>query len=147
MLDDQILNVFLVNVRACKVETTLKLVSHAECIDDGDDGIQARLALHVGSHLGYRADGLCDGAGFADAAGLDDDIVEALHLDDILQLAHKVHLQCTADATVLQGDKTIVLLVDDTTFFNEVGIDVHLADVVHDNGKLDAALIRQDSVQ
>ena len=46
-------------------------------------------------------DSLCDRCWFADAARLDDDIVEALHVNDVAQLVYKVHLQRAADAAVL----------------------------------------------
>ena len=141
LLDDQVLNVLLVNVGTCQVQSAAELILHAQGIDHGDDAVQSWLALHVRSHCGNAADGLCYGTGLADTAGFNDDVVEALHLDDVLQLLHEVHLQRTADATVLQGYQTVVLLVDDASGLYQVGIDVHLANVVDNNGKLDAALV------
>ena len=101
----------------------------------------------VGGHRGDGTDGLGNGAGFADTAGLDDDVVEALHLKQVFYLLDKVHLQCAADATVLEGYQGVVLLVDDTAFLDEVGVDVDFADIVDDDGKLDATLIGQNPVQ
>ena len=70
-----------------------------------------------------------------------------MHGEDVLQLLDEVHLQRTADATVLQGHERVVLLAYDTTLLDEVGVDVHLADVVDDDGKLDALPVLQDTVQ
>ena len=78
-----------------------------------------------------------------DTAGLDDDIVELLHHDDLVQLLDEVHLQGAADATILQGHQTVVLLPYHATFFNQVGIDVHLAYVVDNHGEFNAFTVVQ----
>ena len=66
---------------------------------------------------------------------------------DVAQLLHEVHLQRTANAAVLQRDQTLVLLPHYSALFNQVGIDVHLADVVHDDGKPNTALIGENPIQ
>ena len=70
-----------------------------------------------------------------------------MHGQDVLQLLHEVHLQRTADATVLQRHQRVILLTDDAPLLDEVGIDVHLTDVIDDDGKPDAFLVLQDAVQ
>ena len=143
LLDDEVLDILLVDVLARQIQSAAKLVPHAEGIDDSHDTVETGIALlcRFRSQRGDAADGLGDGAWLADAAGLDDDVVEALQGDDVLQLLDEIHLQRTADATVLQGHERVVLLVDDTALLDEGGIDVDFSDVVDDDGKLDAALV------
>ena len=88
-----------------------------------------------------------DRCGLADAAGLDDDIVEALGVDDVVELFDKVHLQCAADAAVLQCHETVVALAYHATLLDEACVDVHLTDVVDDDGEADAFLVFQNAVQ
>ena len=83
----------------------------------------------------------------ADAAGLYHDIVEAVERDDVLQLLHEVHLQRAADTTVLQGHQRVVLLVHDTSLLYKACIDVHLPDIVYDDGELDTLLVLKDTVE
>ena len=92
-------------------------------------------------------DGLCYGGGFADAGGLDDNVVEAFGLHQVAELQDEVHLQRAADAPVLQGHQRVVLLVNDSALLYEVGIDVHLADVVYDDGKAYTSFIIKYAVQ
>ena len=143
LLDDEVLDVLLVDVLARQIQSAAKLVSHAEGIDDGHDTVETGVALfcHFRSHRRDAADGLRNGAWLTDAAGLDDDVVEALQGDDVLQLLDEIHFQRTTDAAILQGHETVVLLVDDTALLDEVGIDVDFSDVVDDDGKLDAAFV------
>ena len=143
LLDDEVLDILLVDVLARQIQSAAKLIPHAEGIDDSHDTVETGVALlrQFRSHRRDTADGLGDGARLTDAAGLDDDVVEALQGDDVLQLLDEIHLQRTADATVLQGHERVVLLVDDTALLDEGGIDVDFSDVVDDDGKLDAALV------
>ena len=91
--------------------------------------------------------GLCDGLGLADAAGLDDDIVEALGVSDVAQLVDEVVLEGAADASVLESHEAVVGLVDDAALLDEGGVDVHLADVVDDDGEAYAAVVGEDAVE
>jgi len=59
----------------------------------------------------------------------------------------QVHLQCTADAAVLQGHQRVILLAYHPTLLDEVGINIHLAYIIHDDRKLYTLLILQDTVQ
>ena len=70
-----------------------------------------------------------------------------MHASDVTQLLHEVHLQGTADASVLQGYQRVVLLSHDASLLYQVGIDVHLTNVVDDDGKLDAFLVLQNAIQ
>ena len=88
-----------------------------------------------------------NGSGFANAAGLNNDIVEPVLAGDVAQLLYKIHLQGAADATILQGHQVFVFLSHNASFFNQLGIDVHFADIVDDNGKLNAALVGENAVE
>ncbi len=149
LLDYERGEVFLVEVVLQQVGAVGKLVFHAERIHHGDDAVEAQNAVLdiLGAKCGDGADGLGDGGWLADAAGLDHDIVETLHVNDFLQLFHEVHLQRAADAAVLQAYERIVLLVHHAAFLDEGSVDVHLADVVDDDCKLDAFLVSQNLIE
>ena len=148
MLDDQILDILFVDLGFEQVKTAAELVFHSQGIDHGDDTIEPGQAVFhiIHAHSGDRTDGLGDGCRLADAAGLNDDIVEALHTRDVAQLFDEVHLQRAADTSVLQGHKTLVFFAYDATLLYQGGIDVHFADVIDDDGKFDAALVGEYSV-
>ena len=149
LLDDQVLNVLLVNVLTHQVVAVAELVTHTQRIHHGHDAVQLQVAvLHIlRTQRGNVDNGLGNGCRFADAAGLDDDVVEAMHGQNVLQLLHQVHLQRAADAAVLQGYQRVVLLAHYSTLLYQVGVDVHLADVIDDNCKLNTLLILQDTIQ
>ena len=149
MLDDEVLDVLLVDVFLRESGAAVELVLEPECIHDGDDAVEVRHAVlcDFRCHSCHRADGLCDGFRFADAACFDDDVVELLECDDVIELLHEVHLECAADASVLQGDEAVVLSPDDASLLYEVGVDVHFPQVVDDNGKAYAATVCEDAVQ
>ena len=149
LLDDQVLDVLLLDVLLGERQAALELILHAQGVDDGDDAVEHGVAVDgdLGGHARYGADGLCDGCGLADAAGLNDDVVEAVHAYDVLQLLHEVHLQRAAYTSVLQRHQRVVLLVDHASLLYEVGVDVDLSDVIDDDGKLDASFVTQYSVQ
>ena len=149
LLDNQILYVVLVQILIHQAASAGELVLHSEGVHHGYDAVKQGYAVlgDFGGHGGDGADGLCDGSGLADTAGLDDDIVKALHGDDVMQLLYQVHLQGAADAAVLQGYEAVVGLVDDAAFLDKVGVDVHFADVVDDYGKAYAFLVGENAVQ
>ena len=144
----EVFEVFVFESVACQSVAVVELVSHAQRVHHGHDAVKTRYAVGdiLRTECHHRTDSLRNRCGFADATRLDDDIVEALHVDDVAQLVYKVHLQRAADAAVLQSHQTVVLLVHHSTLLDEVGVDVHLADIVHDNGELNAFLIRKDSI-
>ena len=144
----EVFEVFVFKSVACQSVAVVELVSHAQRVHHGHDAVKTRYAVGdiLRTECHHRTDSLCDRCGFADAARLDDDIVEALHVNDVAQLVDKVHLQRAADAAVLQSHQTVVLLVHHSTLLDEVGVDVHLADIVHDNGELNAFLVGKDTI-
>ena len=84
---------------------------------------------------------------FTDAAGLNHDIIKSLHGYNIRELLHQVHLERAANTTVLQSHERVVFLSNHAIRFDETGIDIHLTDVVDDNGELDATFIFQYFVE
>ena len=60
---------------------------------------------------------------------------------------HEVHLQRAADTAVLQSDERIVGAAHYASLFDQGGVDVHFADIVHYHGELDPFLIGEDAVQ
>ena len=148
LLDDQVLDVVLVQVASQEVLGAAELIPHAQGVHDRHDAIQARGP--VGDvfvpHQRNGTDRARDGLRFADAAGLDDDVVELAHAHDVAQLLDQVHLECAADAAVLQGDERLVLLAHDPVLLDQVGIDVDLSDIVDDDGEFDAASVGENLV-
>ena len=150
LLNDECGEVVLAEVLFLQVVAQSELIAHAEGIDDGNDGVEAchAVAEHVlRQQLGIGGDGLCDGRWLADARGLDDDVVELTGVDDVVELLDEVGLERAADAAVLQGHERVVALSDDAALLNEVGVDVHLTDVVDDDGELDAFFVSQNAVE
>ena len=143
LLDHEILYVFLINLRFEQIHAALEVALHSERIHHSHDTVEpADTILDIfHAHRGNRADGLCDGFGLADAACLDDDIVEPVHLRDIMQLLYEIHFQGAADTSILQCHQTLIFLADDAAFLDEVSVDIHFADVIDNDGKLDASLI------
>jgi hypothetical protein len=149
LLYDKVLYVVLSQAGAKEVFAAAELVLHTQRVDDGDDAIHYRdsVANVFRSHCGDGADGLSDGLRLAYAAGLDDNVVEAVLAGYVAQLLHEVHLQCAADATVLKCYKAVVFFVNDAAFLYEVGIDVHLAYVVDYYGETYASFVAKNAVE
>ena len=96
--------------------------------------------------LRYRANGLGNRLGLANATGLDDDIVKLAQSGNLVDLLHEVHLESAADTAVLQLDEALVFLADDAAFLNETGINIYLADIIDDNGKFDTTIVRENVI-
>ena len=64
-----------------------------------------------------------------------------------MKLLNQVHLQRTANAAVLQRHQRVVRLIDHAVFLDEGGVYVDFSDVVHDDGKTDAAPVIEDTVE
>ena len=148
LLDEQVLNVLFVNILALQVVSAGELALHPQGIDHGHDAVEARGAVFgvFRVHAWDGGDGAGDGLRFADAAGLDHDVVELSGFDEIGELIDQIHLEGAADTAVLQGHQTVVLLGHDAAFLDQRGIDVHLAYVVDYHRELDAFAVRQNMV-
>ena len=149
LLDNQILNILLIDVLAQQIVTVLELITHTKGINHRNDAVELYVAILdvLRSQRRNAANSLGDRRRFADTAGLNDDIVEAVHTGNVAQLLHQVHLQGATDATVLQSNQRIVLLTYYSTLLYQVGIDVHLADIIDYHSKLNTLLILQDAIQ
>ena len=125
-----------------------EFVAHAQGVDHGHDAVEhGNAVLHIGvAQCRNRADGLGDGLRFADAARLDDDIVESLARGDLAELLDQVGLQRAADTAVLEGHQTVVLLAHHTALLNEVSIDIDFSQIIDNHRKADAFAIVQDLV-
>ena len=148
MLNEQVLDIIFLQILLLETVAASELALHTHGVHDGDDAIQTRNTLYhiFVAHRGDGTDGAGDGFGFADAAGLDNDVVEALHLHNVAQLLNKVHLERAADAAVLKGDKALFLLPHDAPLLDEVGIDIDFTYIIDNNRKADAPLIGKDAV-
>ena len=148
LLDQQVSDVFLRCrfFRECLSAT--ELILHPQGIDHRCDTVQpAYSVLRIGSsHERDGTEGLCDGFRFTDAAGLDDDVVEAVQLHQFQHLCHQVRLEAAADAAVLEGDQTLVFIAYNAFLADQAGVDVDLSDIVDNHCEPDALLVRQDVV-
>ena len=149
LLNDQVLYVFLADVLVHQSFATLELILHAQGIHYGHYAVQFRYAIASDrfGHSLHGADGLGYGCWFTNATCFDNQIVEALHLYDVLYLLHEVHLQRTAYTSVLQSHQAVVLLVHDTTLLNQAGVDIYFSDIVDNHCKAYASLVGKDSVE
>ena len=149
LLDDQILDIILLQILVYEVLSSIKFVLQSQGIHHAHDAIQAQETVLdiVGTHVGDGANGLGNRSRFADTTCLDDNVVKASKCHEVLQLLHEVHLQGTADATVLQGHQAVVLLIYDASFLDEVCINIYFTDIIYDNGKLYTTTIGQDTIQ
>ena len=149
LLDNQGCQVFFVDVVFHQVIAVGKLVLHAKGIHHCHDAIETQYAiLDILRTEGWDgADGLCNRSWLADTARLDDDVVELLHIDYLLQLLYEVHLQRTADATVLESYERIVFLTYHAAFLNQGCVYVDFADVIDDDSELDTFLVGENLVE
>ena len=149
LLDNQALEVVLIEIAQGQGVAAIELALHTERIHHRHDGIEYRVivaAVVVGTQGRNRADGLGDGGGFTYAAGLYDDVVEAVLPGNLVQLLDKVHLESAADAAVLQGHERVILLAHDASLLYQGCVDVHRAQVVDDHGELDAFGVGENAV-
>lgn len=77
---------------------------------------------------------------------LDEDVVELAGAHEARELFDEVLFERAAYAAVLEGDEVVVLSGDHAAFFDEVGVDVHFADVVDDDGHLVTARVLEQVV-
>ena len=148
LLDDEVLNVLFIDVLAGQAVATGKLVLQAQRIHYRRHTVQSELAIFgkLSTHARNAAEGLRNGLGLTDATGFNHDVVELLHLHQVIYLLYQIHLQCAADAAVLKRHQAVIFLIHDTSLLNQVCIDVHFAQVVDDDGEANALFVAQDMV-
>ena len=148
LLNNKILYILFVNMLTCKFVATSEFALKTKRIDHGYYAIKtAHSVLNISTtHLRNRTNGLSYRFRFADAARLNNDVIETLHLHKVEYLFYEVHLQCAADTSVLQCHKAIIFLAYNTTLLNEVGINVNLAYIVYYNRELYSFLVSENMV-
>jgi len=148
LLDNQILDIVFIEVRAQQVVAAAEFITHSQCINYSSDAVHnGHYVSHVfESHRWNGTDGLCNGSGFAYSAGFDDNIVEAMLASDVSQLFYEIHLQRTADTPVLQGYQAVVFLGHYPTLFYEICINIHFTNIIHNDGEADAAAVIEYAV-
>ena len=149
LLDYQILQVLLAYVLLDQVVAATELVTDAQGIDHCYDAVQLGYAVLgvLGLHAGDGLDGLGNGAGLADAAGLNHDVVKTVQRDDLMQLLHKVHLEGAAYAAVLQGYQAVIIHAYHAALLYEAGIDIDFTYIVYNYRELYALAVGQNPVQ
>ena len=137
LLYDQILDVFIIYILACQAVSAGEFALHAERIDHCHYAVEPADAVFAVclAESRYGTYRLGDRFRLAYAAGLDDNIVEPLHLHQLEDLLHEVRFQSAAYASVLQCHETVVLASHDTAFLDELGIDVDFSYVIDNYGK------------
>ena len=85
LLDHQILDVLLVDIVAGQCIAAFELVAETEGIDYSRDAVQIDVlaCLELAAHLRQCTDGLGYRFGFADAAGLDHDVIELARFGEV----------------------------------------------------------------
>ncbi len=149
LLDNKILNVFFTDVLFCQVIAVGKFIAHTQGVDHSDDAVQDGYSAFAvfGIHRRNGADSLGYRCRFTNAARLNDDIVKPPHSRNVVKLLNQIHLKCAANATVLQCNQTVILLSDDATLLNKARVNVDFTDIIDNDGKLNAFLVGEYSVQ
>ena len=98
-----------------------------------------RLIAEVGDDVG-------NGNRFADARCLDDDVVVLARVRDVGQLVCQVIGKRAAQTSIREWNEVAIHLGEPVRI-DQRRIDVHLADVVHDDRSADAFLVCEDVVQ
>ena len=120
---------------------------HACTVDNCDDIVKFHRKPCVSALLTDVSNRLSDGDRLADTGSFNDNIIIVLCLCQFTQLVRQVISQSAADAAVCQRNKVAVLLCDNSTFFNKIGVNIDFADIVDDNGGADAFIICKNVVQ
>ena len=103
LLNHKILYIILRDVLLQEILSAFKLVAQTQRIHHADNTVQPCNAVaHIfRPHLRHSAYSLCYWHRLAYSRRLDDDIVKLLHLHQVLQLLHQIHLKRTAYTSVL----------------------------------------------
>ncbi len=103
LLYDKVLDILVADALTGESGTAFKLRCHAQGVDHRYDAVESRHDAVSGLSrvkLRYGADGAGYWLGLADAARLDDDIVELARIGEVGNLLHEIHFQCAANAAV-----------------------------------------------
>ena len=139
--------VFIINILACKGIAACKLALHPQGIHYRNNTVKFGIDKLLGADLRNRADGLGDGTGLTDAAGLDYDVVELVHPAKFGKLGYEIHLEGATDASVLQGDQAVVTAAHDTSLLNKVGIYIDFAYIIDYYSEFNSFFVCKYAVQ
>ena len=147
LLDEQAFDIVFVDILLQKIASAIELVVHARAVHDSDDVVQIERSVALVFRLVAEVgDDIRDGDGLTDARCLDDDVVVLARVRDVGQLVGQIIGKRAAQTAVRERDKVAVHFGEPVRV-DECCIDVHLADVVHDDRGTDALLICEDVVQ
>ena len=151
LLDEEVRDVFFFEVLVQEFLAAGEFVGEAGDVHHRDDVVQVAgegAPVAAPQLASGHADSLGDRDGFADAARFDEDVVELVHFEEFGNLFQEVGLEGTADAAVGERDDFAgIFLGDVSALFDERLVDVHFADVVHDDGDVVALLVVENVVE
>ena len=149
LLNDKVLDVFLVTLCSKQRLATTEFILHAQGINDGNDAVKTWYAIltHLLSHAWNRVYCLGNRSRLTDAAGLNNDIIELLELNNVTQLLDKIHLESAADTAILKSYERVILLFYHPTLFYKVGINIHFTYIIYDDSKSDTFFIIKNTIQ
>ena len=149
LLNHEVFNILLVNRGFQQVVAAVEFILHTQGIYNCGNAVELRHTAFcvLRSHSGDGTYRLSNGGWLADAACLDDDIIKLSNGHNVVKLLNEVHLQRTADAAVLKRHERIVCLIHHPILLDEGCIDVHLTDIVDNNGKTYAATIVENTIE
>ena len=102
----------------------------------------------LGSHIRDRAYRLRNRSRLANAAGLDDNIIELARGRDFGKLLHQIHLKRAAYAAILKSHKVaLVFFAYHTALLDERRVDIHLADIIDNHCKAYALPVGENTVE
>ena len=143
LLYDKARQVIFSKITLRQIRSFSKLISQSESITHRNNSVKFCYAVLCIFRIHLRINAYClrYRCGFTYSARLNHDIIETVLRNNLTQLLNEVHFKSTTDAAVLQSDKTIIALSDHSTLLYQVGINVHFADIINDNGKPNTFLI------
>ena len=151
LLDEEVCDVFFFEILIEQLLSTGEFVGEASNVNNGHDVVQVAgerasvAALELGAG---HANSLSDRNGFANAACFNQNVVEFAHFQQFGNLFQKVGLQTAANAAVRQrNDLSGIFLGDVSALFDERLVDVHFANVVHDDGDMVTLLVIKYKVE
>ena len=151
LLDKEVCDVLFFEVVRKELLAACEFVGEAGHVHHGNDVVEVAgegTAVTAAQLLTGDADGLCDRHGFADTACLDEDVVELVHLEEFGNLFQEVGLEGAADAAIRKWHYLAgIFLRDVPALLDERLVDVHFADVVHDDGDVVTLLVVEHKVQ
>ena len=124
------------------------VVEEVPRIDDGDHGVELREVVQAAAGVIGEREGLRHGHGLGHAGGFDQDRVKAAFLGQRGDFLHQILAQRAADAAVAHLDHLFLSAGEfGIAAFDELGIDIDLAHVIHDHSDLAAFAIAQDVIE